>query len=371
MNRFSAYYLCSLLLATGMEVFAEQSSGSGLEFSGKLMLDWSSFDGIHSNQERTESLFFRRADIKAKFGLSESASGRVQLAYDKRQDQLEVRDWQFRLSSNDGGLWKVGKFKEPFGLERSTGATSLISAERSMATQAFTPSRNFGVAVMKFKKRYSWQVGVFDNSKDFKHFALSSRVTRNSNRLVEDSKLHLGLNLSFRSLDEKEKFRVNEPVAVYLADSVIESKKINAESEQLYGVEAAFAKGNWLWQSEYFWRRLDGFRDNTSVAQEHSGGYTQLSLNLFGSGYAYKNGNFRLRREVSNKPLLLYLKGSSVDVLDDTKGVKAYNLLLGAKWHLDKQWAGLIEIGRAYLLQHDSEQYRSGNALTVRLFYKH
>ena len=60
------------------------------------------------------------------------------------------------------GNFRVGHFKQPFGLEMQTSSKYVLFMERGL-TNAFTPERDLGLMLHNrhFKKRFAWYAGYF------------------------------------------------------------------------------------------------------------------------------------------------------------------------------------------------------------------
>ncbi|MDZ4778946.1 MAG: porin [Planctomycetia bacterium] len=179
--------------------------------------------------------------------------------------------WEFKEVPWVGHI-KIGNMKEPLGLEHNTSSRFLDFMERSYNQDAFTgPFNNgFSPGIMfwdtLFDNRALIAVGAFKNTNNVFVFDTGDGEGALTGRFTclpwfdEPSKgrrlLHLGINGSFRDLDNNGRLRVrsraslrNGPGALnpVLADTGF----INGDNQTLVGPEAALVLGPLLIQSEY------------------------------------------------------------------------------------------------------------------------
>ena len=144
------------------------------------------------------------------------------------------------------GQWKLGHFKEPFGLEELTSSRFITFLERSLVADAFAPSRNAGLMVSDASDSVTWAAGVF--RKTDKTGKSTDQAWSATGRVVwrpwyEDdgaSLLHFGAAVSFRNPDGDASFAVR-PENHFLPDFVDGSTMV--DDYVLLGLEAALQEG--------------------------------------------------------------------------------------------------------------------------------
>ncbi len=156
---------------------------------------------------------------------------------------------------------RIGNFFEPFGMEQLTPNIHLTFMERS---SVFNLGRHTGIMAHSDDENANWTygAGVFvsehgnapiEFQDDNDAAALTGRLTwcpwydeATAGRGV----FHLGAAYSYRVLaDDNIRFR-NRPES-FAAPFVVDTGTVGASSYQLVGLEAAYAYGPWMVQSEY------------------------------------------------------------------------------------------------------------------------
>jgi phosphate-selective porin OprO/OprP len=229
------------------------------------------------------------------------------------------------------GNFRIGHFKEPFGLEQQTSDRFTTFMERSMADEGcIVPGRNIGMMVYNwtedqratcamgaFKMNIPSDPGFIDQS-DYGNWSVTSRVTwlpwydeaTNGRGL-----LHLGFACSYRdigtipttqaidwsnpsSLASVFPFSISSRPEAHLGPKVVSLSLNTLEDVELIGAELAYVDGPLSFQSEFYGAFLhegaeaaaQGLHGNDFI----NGGYAYVSYFLTGENRTYnrKSGCF-------------------------------------------------------------------------------
>lgn len=237
-----------------------------LKFGGRIQNDWAWYSAddeleaaVGAFEEGTE---FRRARLFFEGELYERVEFKAQ--YDFAGGDPEFKDVYLGLINLPGvGGLRVGHYKEPYSLEEQTSSKYLTFLERSLPTEAFTPSRNTGLMLHKAEDRYTWAVGLFRDTDDFGDAAerdevnLTGRVTgvpwtaEGGRRL-----LHLGVSVSERE-PTGDTLRFRSRPESHLAPRVVDTGSFAADGLTVVDLEAALVHGPLSLQGEYTQAAVD------------------------------------------------------------------------------------------------------------------
>lgn len=278
------------------------------------------------------------------------------------------------------GNFRVGHFREPFGLEALTSGNALTFMERSNNWDAFVPFRNVGMMLYNtaFDDRMTWAVGVFrtnsrNNGNTFDYgdgeYSSTGRVTVLPWYEQDGAYLlHLGAGFSHRSynLDSgQEQLRYRSFPGVRVGRYIFaDTGSLPAESADLANAEFGLNLGAFSLQAEYFhtWVR-DARIQNQDRNPTFHGWYIQASYFLTGEYRAYRRYIGQRTVGVFDRPRLnedfffvplgerggwrdwclgkgaweVALRYSEVDLNDPSQGVKGQTLrdvTLGLNWYL-------------------------------------
>ena len=182
------------------------------------------------------------------------------------------------------GKFRIGHFKEPFGLEQQTDDLFLTFMERS-AGNCLVPGYNFGfmahdavLADSSGAKRMTWAVGMFrqdnlgnagpvgfvtlnptDENIDGQAvhsdqgYSVTARVTGLPYYADKGEKLvHVGLSYSYRGTNDGGFARfMARPECDFFQFPMLDVSVPNADNLQLFGAEAALVYGPFSFQTEY------------------------------------------------------------------------------------------------------------------------
>jgi phosphate-selective porin OprO/OprP len=322
-----------------------------MKIGGRIMWDstWVSEDGdIKADVgDQEDGAEFRRVRLYT----SGLVYGNVEfkLQFDFADDEVNLKDAYLGLNDFPFGGLRAGHFKEPFGLEELTSSKYITFIERSLPTEAFSPSRNAGVMLFDsaLDDRMTWAAGIFretDNGeleRDDGGYSLTGRLT--GLPYYEDkgaSLFHVGASFSCRNTtDDNQRYR-SRPEA-HLLDRFVDTTTFTSENAQLIGLEAAWVNGPLSVQGEYI--RADA--DDASGTANLDGYYVQASYFLTGEQRKYKTSSGAFSRVKPKENFSsgggpgaweVALRYSGLDLNDaGISGGELDDITAGLNWHLN------------------------------------
>lgn len=310
--------------------FKMKGSDTEFKIGARLMFDFDYFDGVHGDGSDTE---LRRGRFYLQ---SKNGPWKMKLQINIDDDGTsgdKFEDAYLENSSFDFGSIKIGKFKEPFGLEWQISSKYITTIERTSVTNAFSPGRSYGVALSGGTKNRSWTFGYFDNGNDVvsgsQRAAFTGRYTYAP--VMEDNNLlHIGLAYSHRDYSG-DVFAISERAEVHLANRILNSPDINTDKLDLFGLETAYVAGPLSVQAEY---QMASASSTDNADGEFSGYYVQGSYFLTGESRPYKKGRFGLvKPSEASGAWELVLSYSFLDASDLDQGTEGTNIVLGANYY--------------------------------------
>ncbi len=368
------YGLSAALVAVLCSQTAIGDDNNYFEVGGLLQLD-GDFSGKFYNRDAQSDREFdvRRARFDANYRPNDHWRAKFTVQYEESGDSLNVNNAWLRYRGFDSVKITIGKFKQPFGLERLDSVRSITPLERAMTTSALTPNRAFGVQLHKFRKRRTWAVGVFQIHDDDHRFpntppqSFTGRYTFAPVR-NKDKVLHLGIAGSYTDWN-KNPFRLRESAEVGSADNIVRSARFNADKQWQLGLESAWQQGPVRLQAEYMLTEVDASDFNQQF--NYDGFYLQASYAISGEHRRYNDGEFaRVKPESDRGALEVFARYSEIDlrvkVGNDAIGAEASVLTIGANVYVDKY----IRMGVNYLMPEISgdtvHRQTPGDAITLR-----
>jgi phosphate-selective porin OprO/OprP len=356
-----------------------------LKLGGRIMNDWAWLSG----DEKLEAEFgdlvdgteFRRARLYVEGTIYDNAEFKAQ--YDFAGGNADMKDMYVGLKHLPViGSIRVGHQYEPFGLEEMTSSKYITFVERGL-TSAFVPSRQTGIKIFNhlLDERITWAVGGFRSVNDYgdgsseAEYNVTARVT-GLPLYLDDGKMliHLGAAYSRRSpTDDALRFR--ERPETHLAPRFVDTGHFAAESENLYGAEAAAVFGPFSVQGEYMQANVDA-GDEAEFDPSLSAYYVMGSVFLTGELRKYKKSEGLFDRVKPKKNFLskdgfgpgaieLAARYSNLDLNDHQDeedgiaGGELDDITVGLNWYLNPNTrimanyvrADLDEVGNADIFQ--------------------
>lgn len=343
-------YAAESLEAVWKEGLRFKSSDKAFEVKvgGRLMNDWawlSADDELKSDEvDWNSGTEFRRARLYIGGHIYENIKFKAQ--YDFAGGDADFKDAYIALTKLPGiGQLKVGRFKQPFGLEELTSSKYITFMERAMSIEAFVPSRQSGFLIgsTAWDKRVTWAVSTFRITDGYgdeygdNDMSYAARVTilpwKEDKNLV-----HLGVAYAgLKPNNDSVRFRARPEM--HLAPTrLADTHSIGSDNVGLLGVEAAAVFGPASLQGEYISAsvsNLDG--DDPSF----SGYYVFGSFFLTGESRPYKKGSFgRVKPNANFGPgagaLELAVRYSALDLEDaGIAGHEVTSFTGGVNWYLN------------------------------------
>jgi phosphate-selective porin OprO/OprP len=249
------------------------------------------------------------------------------------------------------GNFRVGHFKQPFGLEMQTSSKYIEFMERGL-TYAFTPERDLGFMIFntQFNKRLAWFAGYFYPTGSVgKYLGDQFRYTlRLAGQPVYQPEgtytvLHLGLAYEHQFQHDQSLTFYERPEA-HLAPKYV-NRTIDAVDEaNVFGAEFAFVRGPFAIQSEYMIASV--MPSDTSSSQfttyNYFAVYGIFSWFITGEHRNYNQGSACFDRVYPNKNFgeggagawELAFRVSHIDLNDhDLKGGSMTDFTCGVNWY--------------------------------------
>ena len=336
---------------------------------GYVMLDYDQYGAFYNkdDSQSEDHLEIRRSKLGFKFTPAGPVSAELEFTYHneyQQDEEYEVADAYINYKSSNDWNVRLGKMKEPFGLERQTGSTSITSIERSMVTTAFSPGRNLGAMLKLTQPHYSVAIGVFEEDEAQSPQAITSRMTYGFINPQQGHK-HIGISLSFRDLKDQE-FQIKERGESNSADNIIRSAKFDAQSQETIQLEAAWITRKIRLQSEF---TLSSVKQTNDEEWLYSGFYIQGSylVNKDDSIYRYKNS--KIKPKIKKGTWELVARYSGLDLQDNDIGSEASIIMLGMHYYVNKQFKVMANILLPDISGNTVDDDQSGNGLSLRAQY--
>ena len=356
---FKAYWKNGLNFATSDKKFK-------MKIGGRIQLDtWFYADSDlrdAANDEDYEfysGAEFRRVRLFMSGSMYDYVAWKAQL--DFAGSDTEFKDMYIRLHNLDKcwGCWfpdiTIGHFKEFFSLEALTSSKYTNFMERSMAVEAFAPFRNIGIGLHQtlWGGRFFYGIGWWANTpsgeegKEVEFYR--DEPQHITGRLVfmpwapcdcETQFWQIGISGSYQ-FDNPDGFRYRSRPEIHLADRILDTGTLDAETASLFGLETAFVYDRFKVQAEWFGAMPDVSGEDITL----NGGYVSAHYLIGGKGFAYKRGyqvfdkispcsNFDCSGCGSWGAWELGVRWSRLD-LSEADGGEADNFTVGINWYLN------------------------------------
>ena len=326
----------------------DKGTGQRLRLGGRLYLDGartSPGSGLETRLGPAASeTEVRRARLNLQLHVNRRL--RFKVAWDLVAERWKSYYVELREIADTSVRLRLGRTKEPFGLEKVTSSKYLTFMERSLAN-AFEPGFGDGLRVSGTarKEHLTWSLGVFRNDDSFgeapseDRYNFTGRVTatplsdRGDRRL-----LHLGAGFSVRN-PERRALRLRQRPEAHLAPRLVDTGVFDAVRVRQVGVEAAVVLGPFSAQAELIGAALD-LPDARSPARAGTG-YAEISCFLTGEHRLYRRSRGAFGGPLSPRgrwgAVQLGLRYSAID-LDDAAlaGGRQNDWTLAVNWHWNR-----------------------------------
>ena len=405
---------------TGGGIKIESDNGNSFKLGGRIQMDYDFFDDVFSEGGESDSEGeFRRTRLSA-IGSVKGIWGYKFTINIKDQDKsADVNTAYIDYLGLKPVTLRMGKFKEPFSLERITSSKWISTIERNMTLDLLGGNLGAGEpefagvqlsAYHKDMNHLNWAVGVFDdgsedqNGKD--NYAVTGRVSLTP-YFGDNHFMHLGMAYSIRDIEGVVNYQSRLGVHTgqkvkFTGDDTDNRDGVWVDDVKQYGLEAAYVRGAFSLQGEYIDVSADGDRAPTYYPDEKDraingacdvdqnnnnnfqsckdldfdGYYLQAAWTLTGEtrGYKLKGAHFdKIKPNSSLGAWELVMRYEEVNIEDDNQSqdVEAEKWVLGVNWYVNNNirfMANYIdaEVSRSLVGAGEDD---GGDALSLRAQY--
>jgi phosphate-selective porin OprO/OprP len=265
-NRWETKYVSGIFLAGVVldnQQWLSQDSDSQQQVGNLELLDGGEIRGFRVGAVGT--LNFDKPWVYTIFGATNTFDKGFEI---QQQDSFTFFDYRLDIPFLDKINLSVGKQKEPISMERIMSMAQIPMQERTSVSDAFMPSRNFGVVVSStaLDEHMTWAGGLFNSWTDTGS-SLSDSASQAIGRVTwlpyvsgdESNLVHLGFGM--RYTDAKNGLRYQtEPEfnkAPTYVDTSVDGTPFAANSAMLYNLEASWRKGPYWLAAEYVSNDID------------------------------------------------------------------------------------------------------------------
>ena len=302
-NTFKVYWKNGLRLDT-------HDGNVKLKIGGRIMVDagfWSDSDLENVGINLRDGAEFRRLRLYNAGQIGKHVRFKAQL--DFADGNVGYRDVYIELAKLHDCFFcgmpniRVGHFFEPFGLEAPTSSKYITFMERAAATNAFSPSRNTGLALHDslLGDQLNWGVGIFGGRTPGEEgdeganlwvddgYGISGRISYAPlwDCDCDCKRLFVGVSGTMREDLDHVRFRARPGLHITDTRLVDTGNIAGAESYWTAGADIAWVNGPWSVQAEYFHTQVESAVANDPT---FSGYYGYITYNLSGSCRPFKHG---------------------------------------------------------------------------------
>jgi len=184
----------------------------------------------------------------------------------EQQDSFSMLDYRLDIPVFEKMFVSIGKQKEPISMERVMSLIQLPMQERSSVSDAFLPSRNFGVVLSgnALNENMSWAGGIFNNFIE-SNKSIGSTTTQLVGRVTwlpfisqdESNLVHLGVGI--RHTNAKQDVQYLTDPEFNMSPKFVDTGLLNADKASQLNLEATWRKGPYWLAAEYVSSRVDSF----------------------------------------------------------------------------------------------------------------
>ncbi len=319
-------------------------------------------------------ILIRRARLAIKSQLWGDWYGEVDMDFAEEATALKDAYISYKGLFDGKGHFRVGNFRQPFGLEEVTTSRNLTFMERSQGTEPFVVGRRLGAEVSGFGEQYRWAVSAFGG--DVEDFYKESNENVNFAARVnytpintDDSVLMIGAagtmqKPTFIDFDIK----VNTRPETNVSDTkFVYAKYKDVDKYNVLGAELAYVNKRLRVQGEYMSAKYKFLEDSDmSDDVSNSGGYLFASYFLTDDGYKYDARDAEFGRLVPNSKSgawevaarYSFVDLNDEDVTDDGDPVmygKSTSMTLGVNYYPNANVKLMLNYGMV-----DNDEYATG-----------
>ena len=377
----------------------KSKDGSSFKFGGRMMFDYDFYDGVYYNggtmDEESSEGEWRRTRLTASGSYKKDWKYKMTVNIDDQDDQADINTVYFQYDGFKPMSIKVGKFKEPFSLERLTSSKWLSTIERSLLIDALESAGGAagqpsfgGIQLSGYHKEmshFNWAFGLFDDGMEDSNgddtFAVTGRLALVPH-FGENHFMHLGLGYSVRDHEGAE-VQVNSRFGVHTADAArqVILGETSVDNVNQVGVEAAYVRGPFSLQGEYIDVSMDGAADemgNVAATRDLDfyGYYVQTAYTLTGETRGYKNKGAHFDKIKPDSlwgawELLVRYEmldtDNEISSTTDAKGAEKW--LLGVNWYVNNNVKFMLNYINVEIDDFNNLVEDEGDAVSLRAQY--
>lgn len=342
------------------------------KIGGRIVLDYDYFNGVHNNGETGSGTVLRRARITINGALNQNWDSKLTLNFDDENKKTSLKYAYVKYKGWKDVELTMGKSKAVFGMEALASSKYLPTIERSMVSDVFAPSYQYGLALFAQRGQLTVAGGVYTEKKtedNWETYAWTGRLTYAPLK-TKDAVIHLGLAGSYRDLEGND-YQIKKPAEVYQANEIVTTALTIADSVTLLGLEAGVGLGPFTFQSEYMKADVEAEPVSGHPDAAYDGYYAVVGYFLTGESFSYGKGYFR-------KPKFHHGHGawqlaalfSHLDADDNNEGVEVENITVGINYYPIQE----VRLSANYIMTDvkgsDADPNEDhGKALTFRFQY--
>gem|GEM_PF-6236496 len=245
---------------------------------------------------------FRRVRGSMEYSAEVGLSAELSIDVDEKKNKLGVKDAFFVKEMPSLGEVKVGRFKEPGGLDQDLSLKSQFFMERSLSNQVFGYGRSNGIGIekrwghIKGERSTTASLGGYvfsetdSNSGGGSFHSYSVRATWLAYKDQAGRLLHLGGLWSEHDM-QMQSVRLSQAISPeVIGGRAIKSTRNESEHLKNASIDLAWRSNRWLWQGEYYFQRQEA---GLSGYLDYSGYYGLVNFTIVGPPRDY-SGTFRL-----------------------------------------------------------------------------
>lgn len=277
---------------SGLRVRSEDESFK-LKIGGRIQVDWATYSQNSSLKETAgemeSGVEVRRAEFYSEGKIYNNVIYKLEIEF---AGELGLEDAYIQVNNLPVGDIRFGHDEEPFCMDELTSNKYYTFMERSLLDLALAPGTDMGCSIRNefFDERVRFAAGAFmvtggkGESPDGNEVAFGGRVT-GLPICSEDGRglVHLGAAVNTRKADEELLVYKTRPES-HLAENMVDTGELAAESATLYGGELAAVYGSSHLQAEYVSADVD-LCENSSAS--FSSYYVQAGYFLTGEHKPY------------------------------------------------------------------------------------
>lgn len=327
----------------GAPEFASTDGNFKMKLRGRLFADWGTVSD--NGGKAVDATEFRAARIGIEGTVMKDVKYKLELDFAGNNSNITdaTVEWALKPVSI-----VAGQFKTPNSLEEQTSARFTKFLERGSFTDAFSLSRQIGIAANYNQNDITFKAGIFQGdanggSGSVQGRTYAARATFAPKITNNASLVHIGASMFHRENDQNDlTIRYRQRPHHHLAGRYVNTDQFDAESDTFFGVELAGIMGPFSAQAEWGWMKANA--PTGGMDAKFNGGYVDVSYILTGESRGYKGGTFdriKVANPVFSGGAGAWMIAARYDVigLTDTSanvfGGKQTSYVVGVNWHLN------------------------------------